>query len=223
MAEPSPPAASAVRSQVEVGGTPSRTQVSGEGALKSRPSSPRAAAGPARHGSTAKSHVGGEDRPAPPAGGIRVFIHHVAGHRGGAALAQRSPLICDARASPWRTSGRSILDAVIGPLAAAAFPERRLSLTVMVDGVRRAAPSISMEGQPWSTMPRSTARWNGAAFAWSMRPARSSAKPRCRASARLWPRCLPRAACGSRASVWRRGPCRSGCTRGWSGPGCRRS
>ena len=47
-----------------------------------------------------------------------------------------------------------------------------------VNGVRGSAPGI-IEGQPWSTMPGSTSRWNGAACAWSMRPAGSSARPRC--------------------------------------------
>jgi hypothetical protein len=90
---PRPPASSG-RSQVQLGGTPSRMQESGEGALQSPSSSPQAAAGPARHGSTAKPHVGGEvsaleDRPTLSAGGIRVFIHHVADHHGVAALAER--------------------------------------------------------------------------------------------------------------------------------------
>jgi hypothetical protein len=88
------PHASAGRSQVQVGGTPSRTQVSGKGALQNPPSSPQAAAGPARHGSTVKPHVGGEvsaleHRPALSTGEIRVFIHHIADHHGAAALAER--------------------------------------------------------------------------------------------------------------------------------------
>jgi hypothetical protein len=90
---PRPPA-SAGRSQVQVGGTPSRTQVSGEGSPQSPPSSPQAAAGPARHGSTAKPRVAGEvsaleDRPALSSGEIRVFIYHVADHHGVAAVAER--------------------------------------------------------------------------------------------------------------------------------------
>ena len=90
---PRPPA-SAGRPQAQVGGTPSRTQVSGEGSLQSPPSLPQAAAGPARHSSTAKPQVAGEvsafeDRPAVSSGEIRVFIHHVADHHGVAALAER--------------------------------------------------------------------------------------------------------------------------------------
>jgi Sulfocyanin (SoxE) domain/Calx-beta domain len=89
---PRPPA-SAGRSQARAG-TPSRTQVSGEGSLQSPPSLPQAAAGPARHGSTAKPQVAGEisaleDRPAASPSEIRVFIHHVADHHELAALAER--------------------------------------------------------------------------------------------------------------------------------------
>jgi sulfocyanin len=86
--------ASAGRTQAQVGGKPSRTQVSGEGSLQTSPSSPQAAAGPAGHGSTAKPDMTGgvsalEDRLALSPGEIRVFIHHVADHHGAAALAQR--------------------------------------------------------------------------------------------------------------------------------------
>ena len=45
-------------------------------------------------------------------------------------------------------------------------------------GSERVGPG-HQEGQPWSTMPGSTSPWNGAACAWSMRRARSSARPRC--------------------------------------------
>jgi hypothetical protein len=45
----------------------------------------------------------------PPATEIRVFIHHVARHQGGTPPWPGSlPIICDAAASSWRTSGRSI-------------------------------------------------------------------------------------------------------------------
>jgi RNase P/RNase MRP subunit p29 len=90
---PGPPA-SAGRSQAQVGGTLSRTQVAGEEPLQSPPSSPQASAGPARHSPTAKPQVAGElsaleDHPALSAGEIRVFIHHIADHPGVAALAER--------------------------------------------------------------------------------------------------------------------------------------
>ena len=88
------PLASAAPSQSPVVRAPSRVQVSGTGSRQSPPSSPHAAAGPATPGWTATPQLAGEassleDRPALPAGEIRVFIHHVAGHRGGTALAQR--------------------------------------------------------------------------------------------------------------------------------------
>jgi hypothetical protein len=88
------PPASAGRSQAQVGGAPSRGQVSGEGSLQSPPSSPQAAAGPARHGSTPRPQVAGEvpalqDRPALSPGEIRVFIHHFADDHRVAALAER--------------------------------------------------------------------------------------------------------------------------------------
>jgi hypothetical protein len=75
------------------GGTPS-AQVPGAGSRQAPPSSPQGADTPARLGSTAKSQAAGEvsvleDRPMVSAGEIRVFIHHVAGHRRGTALAQR--------------------------------------------------------------------------------------------------------------------------------------
>jgi hypothetical protein len=92
------PLASRARSQAamggEPGGEPSRAQVSCSVSLQPPPSSPQAEAGPATPGSTAGPEVAGEvasleDRPALPAGKIRVFIHHVADHYGDAALAQR--------------------------------------------------------------------------------------------------------------------------------------
>jgi hypothetical protein len=91
---PPRPRASAARSQSPVGGTPSRAQVPGTGSLRPPPPSPQAATGPATPGSTARPQVAGqvaslEDRPALPAGEIRVFIHHVADRHGDAALAQR--------------------------------------------------------------------------------------------------------------------------------------
>jgi sulfocyanin len=81
------------RSQAQVDSTPSRVQVSGEESPQSPPSSPQAAAGPARHGSTPKPQVAGgvpslQDRPALSPGEIRVFIHF-ADHRKVAALAKR--------------------------------------------------------------------------------------------------------------------------------------
>jgi hypothetical protein len=88
------PHASAGRAQGQMGDTQSRTQVAGERALQSPLSSPQAATGPARHGSTIKPHVGGEvsaleHRPALSTGEIRVFIHYIADHHGAAALAER--------------------------------------------------------------------------------------------------------------------------------------
>jgi hypothetical protein len=88
------PLASAAPSQSPVGGTPSRAPVSRTVSPQPSPSSPQAAARPARPGLAAEPQVAGEvssseDRPALPAGEIRVFIHHVADHHGDAALAQR--------------------------------------------------------------------------------------------------------------------------------------
>jgi sulfocyanin len=89
---PSRPPASVGRSQAQVGSTPSRAQVSSEASLQF-PSSPQAAAGPARHGSTPKPQVAGEvpslqDRPALSPGDIRIFIHF-ADHRKVTTLAER--------------------------------------------------------------------------------------------------------------------------------------
>jgi sulfocyanin len=84
------PPASAGRSQVQVGSTPSRAQVSGQESLQSPPSSPQAAARPARHGSTPKPQVAGETPAlALSPGEIRVFIHHFTDHHRVAALAER--------------------------------------------------------------------------------------------------------------------------------------
>ena len=93
MAEPSPPARLS-RTSPSAGG---RHTVPHAGVRRRvatiPPSLPQAAAGPARHSSTAKPQVAGEvsafeDRPAVSSGEIRVFIHHVADHHGAAALAE---------------------------------------------------------------------------------------------------------------------------------------
>jgi hypothetical protein len=79
--------------------------------------------------------------------------------------------------------------------------ERRLSLTVMVERGRKVGPDTKLEGQPWSTMRRSTCRWNGAASASSTTKARPCARPTCGARASLWPHFSPRAVLASRIGL----------------------
>lgn len=87
-------APSAGRSRASVHGSPPSARASHAAPLEPGRPSPQSAVAPATppsaarlQASTAASFL--DDRSALPAGGIRVFIHHVANHEGDAALARR--------------------------------------------------------------------------------------------------------------------------------------
>jgi hypothetical protein len=86
-------APSATRLPSTIDGSPTRAQASRREPVQPSRSSPQVGDDPAKPGSTAKPHMASEastadDRPALPAGEIRIFIHHVADQRE-AASAQR--------------------------------------------------------------------------------------------------------------------------------------
>jgi hypothetical protein len=74
--------------QVADHGSPSHAQESDTMPVQFSRSSPQAGAKPARP-HVASGVSTSDKQSAPTAGGIRIFIHHVAGHQGDAALAQR--------------------------------------------------------------------------------------------------------------------------------------
>ena len=84
---------SAARSRSAIGGSPSRAQESGREPVEAGRSPPQVEVKPATPGPaglrTASEVANSDDQSALPAGDIRIFIHHVADHRGDATLAQQ--------------------------------------------------------------------------------------------------------------------------------------